>query len=318
MFLGLCIKNQILISDAEGDPASLNRRSGGVNQSTITALVNVIFCMEEISRGNDNFKKCVDWTKSLFLGGANVIPEKATILSQMSVMKFCKKLREADFGLNEHFLEIVAREVLIEYLPKLVKIANIPCAGSCIDFVLLPVLGLVLFKSTQIRPIVATSEIYSTAVIQCIVSRFTMSTGIFIMSLFEDLLRFDANLDVVTQVLSLAEPIHSAIKAVDWTLVAPVAFSTVAPIYKVCNAAQAYSISFDPVRRRIENAALVEVDIEWLNGQVVKVPAKKRNREHREIKGSVEVPSMGDYLRTAIVLYSESDRNPILSYISGE
>ena len=317
--MGCVLKNLIFIAEGEVDPASLNRRSSGVNQSTITALVNVIFCMDEISRGNDNFKKCVDWTKSLFLGGANVLPQLATVLSQVPIHKLCEKLREINFGLNaEHFLEIVAREVLIEYLPKLVKIANIPCAGSCIDFVLLPVLGLVLFKSTQIRPIVATSEIYSTAVIQCIVSRFTMSTGIFIMSLFEDLLRFDANLDVVTQVLSLAEPIHSAIKAVDWTLVAPVAFSTVAPIYKVCNAAQAYSISFDPVRRRIENAALVEVDIEWLNGQVVKVPAKKRNREHREIKGSVEVPSMGDYLRTAIVLYSESDRNPILSYISGE
>lgn len=303
----------------------MNRRREGINNRTfndvsVNALVNVIFCFFELSNGH-NSKDCTEWTKKLIFCGLDISPEIMNFLKDKPVHFICDKLNDLIFPANAvAFAELITLEVLIDYLPNLVSLSSIPYVGKCIDSLLLPILKLVLVKSPNSRQTLANSaSICSTAVFEGILSRFNITTGLLIMPIFEELLRFDANRneeDVIARVLSLPEQIVCVIKNVDWSSVADLAFESMEPrwTHKDSNPV---TISFDPKLRLFQNSSLENGTIEWLNGQVVMVPAKKKKKKG-DILGQIKVPSMGEYLRTAIVLLSKSSPNPILSYIAGK
>lgn len=301
----------------------------------MTALVNVVYCLEEMCRGIDTAAGAVLNLKKLLLCGyGNMDPALIAKLganeSLGPILVVLLKLtpRGGDFG--GIFAEMLVCEVLADFLPRLAAVTSIPHVGKFVDDNVLPLLHFAccLVNTRQIAEPqtvrTALQTVMSTAaVMQCLVSRFSMATGATVMAAFEELLQVNAEGapagDALAVALALPAALSAAINAVDWSPVAEVSFPGVVPTYAVMPGQNAQSVTFEARTRRFVNATSHKVEITWLTrGLKAVVPPRGRNAQQQEVAGVLAVPAMGELLRTAIAVHLAADADDaVLAFLAG-
>ncbi len=125
---------------------AIPRESAAAN-TTIVALLKVIYCLEEICRGAAMGQVASERLKALLLSGyGSMEPDALSRLAGVPFSLMLEQLLPFALRANQYgaiFVEMLVSELLVEFMPRLASSANIPDVGNFLDAIMLPLLHFV-------------------------------------------------------------------------------------------------------------------------------------------------------------------------------